>query len=169
MLYAGVVLVAWWTIHFAVVQVYNQYCLSFCVIITLNSMLYFAVRLAGPLTKIYKKIKTIGHWERQTWRSRWFNILRCNIVTITCSVYAYSFSQNQNWLFRSQNCSFVEYMAFRICVMLQKWSLCFQPFFVPKFMFYLDGDPANMSLLSLIHIWRCRRIERCRSRWSPYH
>ena len=25
------------------------------------------------------------------------------------------------------------------------------------------------SSLSLIHIWRCRRIERCRSRWSPYH
>ena len=25
------------------------------------------------------------------------------------------------------------------------------------------------SPLSLIHIWRCRRIERCRSRWSPYH
>ena len=24
-------------------------------------------------------------------------------------------------------------------------------------------------VLSLIHIWRCRRIERCRSRWSPYH
>ena len=24
-------------------------------------------------------------------------------------------------------------------------------------------------MLSLIHIWRCRRIERCRSRWSPYH
>ena len=27
---------------------------------------------------------------------------------------------------------------------------------------------ADISL-SLIHIWRCRRIERCRSRWSPYH
>ena len=26
-----------------------------------------------------------------------------------------------------------------------------------------------MLCLSLIHIWRCRRIERCRSRWSPYH
>ena len=24
-------------------------------------------------------------------------------------------------------------------------------------------------MLSLIHICRCRRIERCRSRWSPYH
>ena len=23
--------------------------------------------------------------------------------------------------------------------------------------------------LSLIHIWRCRRTLRCRSRWSPYH
>ena len=27
----------------------------------------------------------------------------------------------------------------------------------------------TMKQLSLIHIWRCRRIERCRSRWSPYH
>ena len=27
----------------------------------------------------------------------------------------------------------------------------------------------HVTILSLIHIWRCRRIERCRSRWSPYH
>ena len=27
----------------------------------------------------------------------------------------------------------------------------------------------DIYILSLIHIWRCRRIERCRSRWSPYH
>eukprot|EP00826_Nyctotherus_ovalis_P067074 TRINITY_DN9996_c0_g1_i8.p2 TRINITY_DN9996_c0_g1~~TRINITY_DN9996_c0_g1_i8.p2 ORF type:complete len:149 (+),score=42.74 TRINITY_DN9996_c0_g1_i8:122-568(+) len=26
-----------------------------------------------------------------------------------------------------------------------------------------------VAQLSLIHICRCRRIERCRSRWSPYH
>ena len=24
-------------------------------------------------------------------------------------------------------------------------------------------------VLSLIHIWRCRRYSLCRSRWSPYH
>ena len=30
-------------------------------------------------------------------------------------------------------------------------------------------DFEVMYRLSLIHIWRCRRIERCRSRWSPYH
>ena len=28
---------------------------------------------------------------------------------------------------------------------------------------------VSLYPLSLIHIWRCRRIERCRSRWSPYH
>ena len=26
-----------------------------------------------------------------------------------------------------------------------------------------------VHLLSLIHIWRCRRYSLCRSRWSPYH
>ena len=26
-----------------------------------------------------------------------------------------------------------------------------------------------LSVLSLIHIWRCRRSYACRSRWSPYH
>ena len=32
------------------------------------------------------------------------------------------------------------------------------------------GKKRNLvQRLSLIHIWRCRRIERCRSRWSPYH
>ena len=28
-------------------------------------------------------------------------------------------------------------------------------------------NPVNN--LSLIHIWRCRRLLTCRSRWSPYH
>ena len=27
----------------------------------------------------------------------------------------------------------------------------------------------ELCQLSLIHIWRCRRVLRCRSRWSPYH
>ena len=27
----------------------------------------------------------------------------------------------------------------------------------------------SIYTLSLIHIWRCRRLGRCRSRWSPYH
>ena len=34
---------------------------------------------------------------------------------------------------------------------------------------YLPNRFIGGVILSLIHIWRCRRIERCRSRWSPYH
>ena len=34
---------------------------------------------------------------------------------------------------------------------------------------YLNARLTHYLDLSLIHIWRCRRIERCRSRWSPYH
>ena len=30
-------------------------------------------------------------------------------------------------------------------------------------------SPHSAIYLSLIHIWRCRRRLRCRSRWSPYH
>ena len=32
----------------------------------------------------------------------------------------------------------------------------------------VQGHPRS-SILSLIHIWRCRRSYACRSRWSPYH
>eukprot|EP00826_Nyctotherus_ovalis_P056315 TRINITY_DN757_c0_g2_i2.p1 TRINITY_DN757_c0_g2~~TRINITY_DN757_c0_g2_i2.p1 ORF type:complete len:100 (+),score=33.96 TRINITY_DN757_c0_g2_i2:152-451(+) len=32
----------------------------------------------------------------------------------------------------------------------------------------LEKEKKELNL-SLIHICRCRRIERCRSRWSPYH
>ena len=32
-----------------------------------------------------------------------------------------------------------------------------------------SAPSPSVSRLSLIHISRCRRIERCRSRWSPYH
>ena len=34
---------------------------------------------------------------------------------------------------------------------------------------YVTFGSLLSQILSLIHIWRCRRIERCRSRWSPYH
>ena len=31
------------------------------------------------------------------------------------------------------------------------------------------SSPYTPTHLSLIHIWRCRRLNACRSRWSPYH
>ena len=35
--------------------------------------------------------------------------------------------------------------------------------------FFSTPGTSLAFILSLIHIWRCRRIERCWSRWSPYH
>ena len=34
---------------------------------------------------------------------------------------------------------------------------------------FIEFLPRDALLLSLIHIWRCRRSYACRSRWSPYH
>ena len=36
-------------------------------------------------------------------------------------------------------------------------------------LFRIKTGTYQLLHLSLIHICRCRRIERCRSRWSPYH
>ena len=44
------------------------------------------------------------------------------------------------------------------------WYYAIEPHFCAQIQLY-----CRSSSLSLIHIWRCRRIERCRSRWSPYH
>ena len=39
----------------------------------------------------------------------------------------------------------------------------------PRCLSWFWVSERSVEKLSLIHIWRCRRIERCRSRWSPYH
>ena len=44
-----------------------------------------------------------------------------------------------------------------LLTMLVKWCGCIHTF------------TRTHTQLSLIHIWRCRRRLRCRSRWSPYH
>ena len=46
----------------------------------------------------------------------------------------------------------------RFCAGVSTW-----PFAAAQWQIWTNQE------LSLIHIWRCRRIERCRSRWSPYH
>ena len=38
-----------------------------------------------------------------------------------------------------------------------------------SYIFTHPSSNASLILLSLIHIWRCRRPRVCRSRWSPYH
>ena len=49
---------------------------------------------------------------------------------------------------------------------MQKWIQFMASKFIVIFARFIS---RLLHTLSLIHIWRCRRIERCRSRWSPYH
>ena len=60
---------------------------------------------------------------------------------------------------------------FKICHILYskyytKTQSCFFHF---SFHVTLLFSLINALVLSLIHIWRCRRYSLCRSRWSPYH
>ena len=68
---------------------------------------------------------------------------------------------------------FVALFAYLIMHIHRQRACCFQRaliFIWLLFSVLLDVCRwQSASLLSLIHIWRCRRIERCRSRWSPYH
>ena len=70
-----------------------------------------------------------------------------------------------------------------VCLSVRVSSLSWSHFFVDFHQIWHRGvNPKSKNefvgvniapplplFLSLIHIWRCRRIERCRSRWSPYH
>ena len=60
-----------------------------------------------------------------------------------------------------------EYFS-KICIEMNWNELNFTFYFI-LFTFVLIYMYCMYMYLSLIHIWRCRRIERCRSRWSPYH
>ena len=54
-----------------------------------------------------------------------------------------------------KSCSIVDYMK---CHFMKR-----------RLFVLLIGPLVWLNMLSLIHIWRCRRDVLCRSRWSPYH
>ena len=62
----------------------------------------------------------------------------------------------------------VMYVSAHACVFFKHWCICVHTCLcIVWSVMYLR---AHMPVyLSLIHIWRCRRITGCRSRWSPYH
>ena len=76
---------------------------------------------------------------------------------------------NSKW--KSEDPVEVEVLTYLVFY-LRCCSLCFpECSFVHMFIIRIKQQLHLLQIitLSLIHIWRCRRIERCRSRWSPYH
>ena len=55
------------------------------------------------------------------------------------------------------------------CIECLGWSLNSQVFITLNQLHECCLLCLTVFLLSLIHIWRCRRGAECRSRWSPYH
>ena len=124
-----------------------------------------------------------------------FEKLSVNCITfshIICTYIALEIKYNAN-SFGQTVIPDVLYTKFRVLTyliynMLVTWSLnykkcisssvfpfknnniaCCRSVYFNSFNCFVVLNPDYLLLLSLIHIWRCRRIERCRSRWSPYH
>ena len=80
-------------------------------------------------------------------------------------------SDSHNPTSRSSQSHGLLYLYIVGLVVIVRMYLCFYVSYciVVVSMWARWGGPDGIEALSLIHIWRCRRIERCRSRWSPYH
>ena len=73
-------------------------------------------------------------------------------------------------LYENENCGDFKWLRMGS---LNIWICCIHRWWLNALSWFLEQVYSQPSYivedLSLIHIWRCRRIERCRSRWSPYH
>ena len=87
------------------------------------------------------------------------NRVTCNSARATCPQIILAWCRNDNRLFTLQFSSSND-ISQKTKVSVTIW---------PKDIYLLNIKIVHVVHLSLIHIWRCRRIERCRSRWSPYH
>ena len=57
-----------------------------------------------------------------------------------------------------------------VCRIMLLFVLVFTVIFVRNSQYNITYNVLyTVIMLSLIHIWRCRRLLTCRSRWSPYH
>ena len=103
------------------------------------------------------------------WCSVWFHLHNFICDSRHCSLFKWSFI---SW--NPHNAFFV----LLPWLTLQYASVTFSTNAINVHMWFLSSH-ANYCVihsvtctvheLSLIHIWRCRRSHKCRSRWSPYH
>ena len=106
----------------------------------------FAAKVVRPhvlcflIPAVNKSVRSIGA------RSRGHRLHREELILV---ILVFSF-----WCDRLQ-CN----LKFFILIGDQRWQLLLE----------IALERVFVRCLSLIHIWRCRRRLRCRSRWSPYH
>ena len=107
------------------------------------------------------KLKLDDHWRSDPTSELW------------CTGFECFYASCSPWVF----CSEIEYRATSDGVMITQRSGA------RRSTMHMQWGPGSLAdevhrswsalqsvdILSLIHIWRCRRSYACRSRWSPYH
>ena len=78
-------------------------------------------------------------------------VIACLTVSINCTLWT---------------TGFYTLSIFSTCKVIRTISVCYAFW---KIAWCGKMMNSNDKILSLIHIWRCRRSTLCRSRWSPYH
>src|SRR5665647_531610 len=81
-------------------------------------------------------------------------------------------TRNPQWLLAATGIAYL-LIAVEIIIMISPFALYFYAVYGPILNFLASFPLTRWTTefflphMSLIHIGRCRRIERCRSRWSP--
>ena len=168
---------------------YGPVCCESTCLFRLTLVVHFKLS-ASKLLKIIQKIIFLRKDDVNSSRKRWLRpMANWNQKFLRQRKhYQYEISIEQNdfikrWSFRSKTlkrefdgwarCSFHTLLA---KLAYHAEIVFFQGFsysILPRYLFLAKPTCQEHfhkhHALSLIHIWRCRRIERCRSRWSPYH
>ena len=142
-------------------------------------MVYCTIWVMGPLKVLIRPCQLVSSSDRlshqdvqDTFDSLW-TIRRCSCTQTGCKILQ---CNNGNFFsftvkFNKPECSY----GYRT-LLKGKGSPCsITERRVLELIPVLGSQPAGEvshkpdDYLSLIHIWRCRRLLTCRSRWSPYH
>ena len=111
-----------------------------------------------PRQTVCNLIRSISPEKETTtcvwWPRTWIELTACSSIDV--QHYLLSFNHETETINVKKHKSFQSLMAHWAALISVSLALSQTPV-------------STLWDLSLIHIWRCRRIERCRSRWSPYH
>eukprot|EP00826_Nyctotherus_ovalis_P020941 TRINITY_DN16662_c0_g2_i2.p1 TRINITY_DN16662_c0_g2~~TRINITY_DN16662_c0_g2_i2.p1 ORF type:complete len:307 (+),score=101.15 TRINITY_DN16662_c0_g2_i2:78-998(+) len=121
----------------------------------------------GKIVKTNEGVKKLFKYTKQEVINRSIGMLMPSIISAKHQSFLESFfkSGKERILNRETEQFAIPRNGFLISI-----SMIVKP--VPRFktdIRYIGMIREQSKELSLIHICRCRRIERCRSRWSPYH
>ena len=118
-----------------------------------------------------RRQSAVGCWRRSRTASRWWSVRRrrwCSSDSAVTQVAATEMTASLS-SHLSESPPGRRWLALRCRSAHLPLSLPLRRHIQPHTHTHTHTAIQAVALLSLIHIWRCRRSYACRSRWSPYH